>query len=280
MRCGERLLNINKPLILGILNVTPDSFYAESRSFSEEEVLAKAELLLSEGASIIDVGAYSSRPGANDVSEEEEFRRLDMAIGLIRKLSPHICISVDTFRASIVQKIFDKYGAFIVNDISGGELDKQMFETVAELRLPYILMHMKGNPQTMQHKPEYDDVVAEVLSYFSKKLDILRSLGIADVIIDPGFGFGKTMEHNYELLARLDELHVLGRPILIGLSRKSMLYKLLNITSDEALNATSVVHTVGLMKGASFLRVHDVAAADQVVRLLSKVGIWNEGNAK
>lgn len=272
IRCGGQLIDLSTPLVQGILNVTPDSFYADSRTFADREIHLRTEQLLNEGADIIDVGAYSSRPGAAHISEAEELERLGRALRIVREVAPQAILSIDTFRSGIVRSLYDTFGAFIVNDISGGELDTDMPATVAELRLPYILMHMKGNPQTMQQTIHYADVVEEVLAYFAAKLAVTKELGIADVIVDPGFGFGKTLEHNYQLLDRLDELDVLGCPVLAGLSRKSMLYKLLNITPQQALNATTAANTIALMKGASILRVHDVAAAVEVVRIVGKLG--------
>lgn len=271
VRYGEVLLEVNKPWVFGILNVTPDSFYADSRTFSDEKIEQRIKQLKDEGASAIDIGAYSSRPDADDISEEEEFSRLVRGFELIKKHAPDIPVSVDTFRASIVRKLYNRFGAFIVNDISGGELDSEMFATVAELKLPYILMHMRGNPQNMQNNPQYNDVVSEMINYFAVKIAELRQLGINDIFLDPGFGFGKTLEHNYELLGRLEELHVFGLPLFIGVSRKSMLYKLLRKEPKDMLNATTVVNTISLMKGATFLRVHDVAEANEAVEIVWKM---------
>jgi dihydropteroate synthase len=271
VRYGEKLLEVNKPWIFGILNVTPDSFYAGSRTFSDEKIEQRIKKLIEEGSSAIDIGAYSSRPDAEHILEEEEFNRLVRAFTLIKRVAPTIPISVDTFRASIVRRLHDHFGAFIVNDISGGELDSEMFVTVAELKLPYILMHMQGTPQNMQNNPQYKDVISEIIDYFVVKIAKLRQLGVNDIILDPGFGFGKTLDHNYELLNRLEELHILGLPLFIGVSRKSMLYKLLGNNPADVLNATTVVNTISLMKGAAFLRVHDVAEANEAVKIVLKM---------
>ncbi len=271
IRYGEKLFEVNKPWVFGILNVTPDSFYAGSRTFSDDKIEQRIIQLKEEGASAIDIGAYSSRPDAEHISEDEELNRLVRAFELIKKHAPELPVSVDTFRASLVRKLYSRFGAFIVNDISGGELDRAMFSTVAELKLPYILMHMQGTPQNMQNNPQYKDVVSEVADYFAVKIAELRLLGVNDIFLDPGFGFGKTVEHNYELLNRLEELHVLGLPLFIGVSRKSMLYKLLNSTPAAMLNATAVANTISLMKGAAFLRVHDVAEAKEAVEIVWKM---------
>lgn len=273
---GDKLLEVSKPWIFGILNITPDSFYADSRSFADSSIEKKVKELIVEAVDIIDIGAYSSRPDADHISEEDELRRLVRAISIVKKISPEMPISVDTFRSSIVRKLYHKFGAFIVNDISGGELDTKMFTTVAGLGLPYILMHMKGTPQTMQNNPEYKDVVSEVVEYFVRKVTELRQLGVKDIILDPGFGFGKTMEHNYELLHGLEDIHVLGLPIFVGVSRKSMLYKLLGSTPADTLNATTVVNTISLMKGVTFLRVHDVVEAKQAVTIIGKMNEYSK----
>lgn len=271
IRYGGRLLEVNKPWVFGILNVTPDSFYAGSRTFTDSKIEQRIKQLVEEEVSVIDIGAYSSRPNAEHISEDEELNRLVRAFVLVKKNAPDIPVSVDTFRASVVRKLYSQFGTFIVNDISGGELDNEMFSTVAELSLPYILMHMRGTPQTMQNKPQYIDVVSEIIGYFAAKVASLRQLGVNDIILDPGFGFGKTLSHNYELLQRLEELQILGLPVFVGVSRKSMLYKLLGITPADSLNATTVVNTISLMKGATFLRVHDVAEANEVVKIVSKI---------
>ena len=252
---------------MGILNVTPDSFYAESRKQSDEAISQRANEILLEGGDIIDLGAYSSRPGAADVSPEEEMERLGRALRIIRHEHPHAIISIDTFRASVAERCVLEYGADIINDISGGELDPDMFPTVARLNVPYILMHMKGTPQNMQQDTHYDDITSEVMQYFGRKVDQLHEMGVNDIILDPGYGFAKTLEQNYELLRNQYVLHELGLPILVGVSRKSMIYRLLGSTPQDALNGTTVLHTISLMQGAHILRAHDVKEAVEAVRI-------------
>lgn len=267
---GE-LISLREPKVMGILNVTPDSFYAESRTQTEEAVAARAEQIAAQGGAIIDVGAYSSRPGAVDVDVKEEMRRLRTGLEVIRRIVPDVPLSVDTFRADVARMCVEEYGVAMVNDISGGELDADMFRTVARLHVPYVLMHMKGCPRDMQVSPHYEDVRTELLQYFVHKIAALADLGVCDVVVDPGFGFGKSMEHNYELLAHLDDFDILERPLLVGLSRKSMIYDVLETSAVEALNGTTVLNTVAVLKGADFLRVHDVRAAVEVVRLVGKL---------
>lgn len=266
---GGRLLDLSEPQVMGILNVTPDSFYAGSRKQTEEDIRARVEQIVAEGGSMIDIGAYSSRPGADDVSPEEEMARLSRGMRVVRELAPEMPVSVDTFRADVAKMAVEELGVDIINDISGGELDKDMFATVARLGVPYILMHMKGTPQTMQMAPHYDDLMKEILLYFAEKVQQLRDLGQKDIILDPGFGFAKTLEHNYQLMNHIEELKVFELPILSGISRKSMIYKLLGGTPLDALNGTSVLNTLSLMKGASILRVHDVKEAVEVVKIVS-----------
>lgn len=266
---GGTLLDLSIPRVMGILNVTPDSFYAQSRKQSDEEIEVRTQQIIEQGADIIDIGAYSSRPGADDVSTQQEMYRLSHALTIVRKLAPHAIISVDTFRADVARMCVEEFGVQIINDISGGELDQNMFQTVAQLRVPYILMHMKGNPQTMQQAPHYDDLLTEMLQYFAQRIHTLHELGVGDIILDPGFGFAKTLEHNYELLHRLEDLNVLGLPMLVGVSRKSMIYRLLGLTPQESLNGTTVLNTLALQKGASILRVHDVKEAVEVVRIFN-----------
>jgi dihydropteroate synthase len=268
---GGTLLDLEIPRVMGILNITPDSFYGGSRYNSEREIVAAASGMLDEGADILDVGGYSSRPGASHISEEEEGRRVINAIKLLIKQFPAAIISVDTFRSQIAREAVLGAGAKIINDISGGDSDSNMFRTVEELNVPYIMMHMKGDPSTMQKNPVYDDIVADILKYFAEKIFILRSAGVKDIIIDPGFGFGKTTGHNFELLSRLSDLQVTGLPLMVGISRKSMIWKTLEITANEALNGTTALHAIALMKGADILRVHDVKEAVQAVRLVSKL---------
>ena len=268
---GGKLMDLSEPQVMGILNITPDSFYSESRKNTEEEIAGRVNAILAEGGSIIDVGAYSSRPGADNISAEEEKDRLRGALQILRRTAPEAVVSVDTFRADVARMCVEEYGVQIINDISGGQLDPQMFETVAALGVPYVLMHMKGNPQTMQQEPHYEDLLTEMLQYFGSKVQRLHELGVKDIILDPGFGFAKTMDHNYELMNRLKDLRVLELPILVGVSRKSMIYKLLDGTPEGALNGTSVLNTLALLKGASILRVHDVKAAVEVVQIVKKM---------
>ncbi len=263
-----RLFDLSEPQVMGILNVTPDSFYAESRTFSDDEhIEQRVSQLLADGADMIDIGGYSSRPGADDVSPEEEMERLRRGLRIVRRLAPNIPISVDTFRADVARMCVEEEGADIINDISGGMLDRQMFRTVARLGVPYILMHMQGTPDTMQQSPHYDNLREEVMLYFAQRIDRLCQMGAKDVIVDPGFGFGKTVEHNYELMNHLEDFHTFGLPLLVGISRKSMIYKLIGGTPQTALNGTTVLNTIALMKGAHILRVHDVREAVEAKRI-------------
>lgn len=266
-----QLFDLSEPQVMGILNVTPDSFYAESRMKTEEAVRKRVRQIVDEGGSMIDVGAYSSRPGAEDVSAEEEMARLRHGMKIVREVAPEIPVSVDTFRADVAKMAVEELGVDIVNDISGGELDKAMFETVAKMGVPYILMHMKGTPQTMQKAPHYDDLMKEVMLYFAERIQRLRDLGQKDIMLDPGYGFAKTIDHNYELLRHQDMLQVFELPLLVGVSRKSMIYRLLGSSPEKALNGTTVLNTIALQKGARILRVHDVREAVETVRLMSKI---------
>lgn len=268
--CGGRLLDLSSPVVMGIVNITPDSFFEGSRIQSVDQVVERVSQMLEAGAAIIDIGAYSSRPGAKEVSPKEEMERLAPAFKVLRKEFPKAIFSVDTYRANVAGEMVEEYGADMVNDISGGELDAQMFETVARLHVPYVLMHMKGNPETMQQNPAYDNVERELFLYFSEKLKQLNLLGVNDVILDPGFGFGKTLDHNYELLARLNDFRVFDLPILAGFSRKSMIYKLIETSPAEALNGTTVLNTIALLKGVSILRVHDVKEAVETIRIMEQ----------
>lgn len=262
-------MDLGTPKVMGILNVTPDSFFSSSRYMSEEGILKRTEQMLEEGADIIDVGACSTRPGIELVSEEEELLRLRLALHLIRKRWPEIALSVDTFRSAIAKVVVNDYGVDIINDISGGDIDTEMFKTVGELKVPYILMHMKGSsPATMQNDPKYENLLKEVCLYFSERIQKLRQFGVNDIILDPGFGFGKTIAHNFELMRRLNEMNLFNLPILVGISRKSMIYKLLNLTPEQSLNGTSVLNTMALMNGANILRVHDVREAVECVKLV------------
>lgn len=261
-----------EPLVMGILNVTPDSFFSPSRKQTLEEIEQRTDEILSQGAQIIDVGAYSSRPGAEDISEKEEIERLRPALELIRRKYPRAIVSIDTFRSRVAQVCVEEWGADIINDISAGDLDPDMFSTIARLRVPYIIMHMQGTPGTMQEAPRYKgNIVQEVLLYLEQKIQKLQALGVNDIIVDPGFGFGKTLEHNYQLLDGLQEFALLQRPLLVGVSRKSMIYRLLDTTPAHALNGTTAIHAISLMKGASILRAHDVREAVETVRIYQKM---------
>ena len=266
-----RLMDLSEPQVMGILNVTPDSFYAGSHGVTEGYIIDRIHQIMNEGASIIDIGACSTRPGADQVSAEEEMSRMRMGLELIRKHRPDAIVSVDTYRADVAKMCVEEYGAAIINDISAGQMDKDMFTTIARLGIPYIIMHMKGTPKDMQVNPEYDHFLKEVFYYFSEKVQRLRDLGVKDIIIDPGFGFGKTLEHNYELMNHLEEFSLFELPLLVGVSRKSMIYKLLGTTSEEALNGTTALNTVALLKGAHILRVHDVREAVETVRIIGKM---------
>lgn len=255
---------------MGILNVTPDSFYDGGRYTATEALQKQALQLLSDGADIIDIGGYSSRPGADDISVDEEMERTCRAVESVLQVVPEAILSVDTFRSAVAREAV-KLGASMVNDISGGTLDEEMFATVAALKVPYILMHMRGTPQTMTQHTDYDNLAHEVLDFFADRLKTLRELGVHDVILDPGFGFAKTVEQNFELLRRMEELHLLQRPLLIGLSRKSMIWRTLAIEPQYALNGTTVLNTIALQKGAAILRVHDVAPAREAITLLKQL---------
>ena len=262
------LLDLSQPRVMGILNVTPDSFYAGSRTQTEAEIVRRVRQIVSEGAAIIDIGAYSSRPNADNVSSREEMERLRMGLKILFEIQPDAVVSVDTFRADVARMCVEEYGVAIINDIAAGEMDANMFHTVAALNVPYIMMHMQGTPQSMQQHPHYDNLLKEVFLYFARKVQQLRDLGVKDIILDPGFGFGKTMEHNYELLSHLEEFRIFELPLLVGISRKSMIYRLLDITPQEALNGTTVLDTICLLKGADILRVHDVKEAVETVRIV------------
>lgn len=267
-----RLAEYDHPAVMGILNVTPDSFYAGSRVTGTVELHRRVERMLAQGADIIDVGGYSSRPGADNVSPEEEMARVRRGVEAIRRVSADIPVSVDTFRADVARRAVLDWGADIVNDISGGTIDSRMFPTVAELKVPYILMHMRGTPATMQTMTDYEDVTADVVAELSGLMHQLELDGVADIIIDPGFGFAKTLDQNYELMRHLPQMaQLLGKPVLVGISRKSMITKLLSVTADEALPGTVALNTFALLNGASILRVHDVEAAVQAVRIVSRL---------
>ena len=267
-----RLAEYDHPAVMGILNVTPDSFYAGSRVTGTVELHRRVERMHAQGADIIDVGGYSSRPGADDVSPEEEMARVRRGVEAIRRVSADIPVSVDTFRADVARHAVLDWGADIVNDISGGAIDSGMFPTVAELKVPYVLMHMRGTPATMQTMTDYEDVTADVVAELSGLMHQLELAGVADIIIDPGFGFSKTLDQNYELMRHLPQMaQLLGKPVLVGISRKSMITKLLSVTADEALPGTVALNTFALLNGASILRVHDVEAAVQAVKIVSRL---------
>lgn len=264
-----KLLDLSSPKVMGILNLTPDSFYAESRKQTEQDIRIRTRQIIEEGGSIIDVGAYSSRPKAEHITPDEEMRRLRNGLQIINSEYPDAIISVDTFRADVARMCVEEYGVAIINDIAAGEMDENMFQMIARLKVPYIMMHMQGTPQNMQQNPHYENVVKEVMLYFATKIQQLRGLGAKDLIIDPGFGFGKTLEHNYELLEKLESFQLFDLPLLVGVSRKSMIYKLLGGTSEDALNGTSIINTISLLKGANILRVHDVKAASEAVQIVN-----------
>lgn len=274
LKLRGKLYSLCEPKIMGILNVTPDSIYAESRTSDEEHIAARVQQLMDDGADMIDIGGYSSRPGADDVSPEEEMNRLRRGLRVVRRLYPEVPISVDTFRADVARMCVEEEGADIINDISGGMMDRQMFRTVARLGVPYILMHMQGTPDTMQQAPHYDNLRREVMLYFAERIDRLCQMGAKDIIVDPGFGFGKTLEHNYELFHHLDDFNLFNLPLLVGISRKSMIYKLLGGTPQTSLNGTTVLNTIALMKGVHILRVHDVKEAVEAKRIVMKMKEW------
>ena len=266
INCGGKILNLDEPLVMGILNATPDSFFDGSKHSNEKSIITHVKQQLADGAAIIDVGGYSSRPGAAEVTEKEELERVLPVIQLLKQEFKDIVISIDTFRSQVAQEAV-KHGAAIINDIAAGEMDSRMSDVIAELNVPYVMMHMQGTPQTMQKNPTYQNVTKEVMNYFAEKVNVLHQKGVNDIILDPGFGFGKTLEHNYQLLKELNYLNWFELPILVGLSRKSMITKALNISSKDALNGTTALNTLALTKGAKILRVHDVKEANEVVQL-------------
>ena len=262
-----RLVTLERPWVMGIVNITPDSFYRGSRVTDEQTLIERVSQMLDAGADVLDLGACSTRPGSEQVSAQGEMERLQWALDIVRRLAPDAILSVDTYRADVARRCVEEWGVDIINDISGGTLDAAMFETVARLRVPYVLMHMRGTPDTMSSLTDYDDVTADVLQWMARRIDELRQMGVADVIADPGFGFAKTMEQNYEMLARLEAFHALDAPLLVGVSRKRMIYTPLGCMADEALNGTTIVNTMALERGAHILRVHDVRAAVEAVKL-------------
>ena len=276
MQIKGQLINFSVPKVMGVLNITPDSFYDGGRYTVKEKIVSKVEKMILEGVDFIDIGAYSSRPGAAVVSYGEELKRLSETMELLRAGFPEPIISIDTFRSGIARKMVEEYEADMINDISAGDMDKEMFNTIADLQIPYVMMHMQGTPRTMQKNPKYDNVVKDILTFFSGKVEELKLLGVDNVILDPGFGFGKTLDHNYELMNGLGQFSVLNKPIMIGVSRKSMIGKLLGCTPDEALNGTIVLNTVALMKGIDILRVHDVKEAVEAIKIIEKLEELNK----
>lgn len=270
INCKGQLIDISTPKVMGILNVTPDSFYDGGQYKNEKSILNQVETILNEEATFVDIGGYSSRPGADYVSEAEELSRVVPVVQLILKHYPETLISIDTFRSEVAKKSIEA-GAAIINDISAGHLDENMIETVGQLGVPYIMMHMKGNPETMQQQTDYDDLIKDINSYFAERIAKAHAAKINDIIIDPGFGFAKTTEQNYELLNNMELLQIVNKPILAGVSRKSMIYKTLNTTSENALNGTTALHMVALQKGAKILRVHDVKEAMECVTLFNQL---------
>ena len=262
-----RLVTIDRPWVMGIINVTPDSFYGGSRVEDEQTLVERVQAMLDDGADVLDIGACSTRPGSEQVDARGEMQRLDWALGIIRRVSPDVILSVDTYRADVARRCVMEWGADIINDISGGTIDEDMFSTIADLQVPYVLMHTRGTPETMASMTDYDNVAADVLEWMARRIDELRQMGVADIIADPGFGFAKTMEQNFELLARLDAFHALDAPLLVGVSRKRMIYTPLDCTADDALNGTTVINTLALQQGAHILRVHDVKPAVEAVKL-------------
>lgn len=276
LNVGGRLFSLKRPVVMGILNLTPDSFYSDSRMLSEEgggeaqialRIRQRVRDILDEGGEMIDVGACSTRPGSDEVSTDEEMRRLAGGLQIIREEAPDAIISVDTFRADVAQMCVRDFGVQMINDISGGEMDRAMFHTIGRLGVPYVLMHMQGKPRDMQSQPRYDNVTAEVIAYLARRAQMLRDHGVNDIIADPGFGFGKTLAHNYEMMQHLECFHELGMPLLVGISRKSMIYRLFGTTPQEALNGTTALNVIALQKGAQILRVHDVRQAVEAVRI-------------
>ena len=268
---GGKLLSLSPAVVMGIINITPDSFYAKSKVNDEESLRQRVLQIINDGGKIIDVGAYSSRPGAKNVSQEEEMTRLRHSLKIIQEASCDLPISVDTFRSDVAKMCVEEYGVNIINDISAGQLDNNMFETVARLQVPYVIMHMRGNPQTMQENTQYQDLIADMFLYFSQKINRLQDLGVNDIIIDPGFGFSKTLDQNYKQLQRLEDFREFDLPILIGVSRKSMIYKYLGGEPEDALNGTSIINTIALLKGANILRVHDVKACADAIKIIEKM---------
>lgn len=270
LNCNGRLIDLSAPVAMGIVNITPDSFYKSSRYVQKDEILQVANQMITEGAAIIDLGACSTRPGANEISIVEEKKRLFPALEIIREKFPDIIISVDTFRSSIAYDVVKKYEVAIINDISAGQMDPEMFDAVAELHVPYVLMHMKGTPRTMQKLNKYENLLLEITMYFAERVTELKEKGVSDIILDPGFGFAKSPDQNLTLLKQMDKLRIFELPVLAGLSRKSTIWKTLDITADEAMNGTTVLNTIALLKGAKILRVHDIKPALEAIKLMNR----------
>ena len=264
-----RLVSIDRPWVMGIINVTPDSFYSGSRIADEQTLIGRVQSMLADGADVLDIGACSTRPGSEQVSPQSEMERLQWALSIIRRLAPDAILSVDTYRADVARRCVEQWGVDIINDISGGTIDEEMFATVAELKVPYVLMHMRGTPDTMASLTDYNNVSADVLEWMARRIDELRQMGVSDVIADPGFGFAKTTEQNYQLLECLEAFHALHAPLLVGVSRKRMIYTPLECSADEALNGTTVVNALALERGAHILRVHDVKEAAEAVKIIT-----------
>jgi dihydropteroate synthase len=271
LNVGGKLFSFEKPLVMGIVNVTPDSFLASSRFVTEKRIIERVTAILQEGGTFVDVGAISTRPGADTVSESEEQERLAIALNAIRHIFPEVIISVDTYRASIAKWAVNEFDVNMINDISAGSMDANMFDIIAGLNVPYVVMHMQGTPQTMQNDPMYNNAPKEIMTELSGIVNELKQRGVCDIIIDPGFGFGKNIDHNYQMLNTLELYKFFEEPLLVGVSRKSMIYRLLQSTPEEALNGTTVINTIALLKGANILRVHDVKAAVEAVQIVSKM---------
>ncbi len=274
INCAGKLIDLSKPKIMGILNITPDSFYDGGKYNSDKKILKHVEKMISDGAFFIDIGAYSSRPNGKNIDEDQELNRIIPALELVNKTFPEIIISIDTFRSKVAEVCINS-GASIINDISAGELDKKMLSIIGKYKVPYIMMHMRGNPQNMMNKTNYDDIVKDIVQYFSKKINQAKSYKINDIIIDPGFGFAKDINQNYDLLNHMELLNLLEKPVLVGVSRKSMIYKVLNTHAENSLNGTTVLNTISLIKGASILRVHDVKEANECVKLINSLNQSN-----
>ena len=271
INCKGKLLDFAEPKVMGILNITPDSFYDGGKFQNKENIISQVERMIYEGVDIIDIGAFSSQPGAKEISQKEELRRLEEALSIVRGKFQNLIISVDTYRSEVAKTLIKDFDIDIINDISAGEFDENMFEVIAEYQVPYIIMHMQGTPANMQSYPIYNNVVLDIVKYFSDKVSNLLKIGVNDIIIDPGFGFGKTIDHNYELLSKLKNFSIFDLPIMVGLSRKSLIYKLLEIMPKNAINGSSIVHTIALLNGANILRVHDVKEAKEAIKIVGMI---------